>query len=156
MLHGALAWLQATPMATAIANSLYLLAGLSALHLVGFTLLMGSALVGNLRLLGVALSNLEVSEVIAPARRALAAGLAISVATGLLLFSTRATNAAANEIFQAKMALLVAAAAVHFGLQSRFARLDRPLTPGATAVGALGLVLWFGVALAGCAFIFLE
>jgi hypothetical protein len=155
-LNYGLGWLQSTPMAMSIGNSLYLLAGLSALHLVGFTLLMGSALVGNLRLLGVMLPDLAIADVVRPARRALAAGLTISLVTGFLLFSTRATNAVGNEIFRLKMALLVAAALVHFVVQSRFAGDSSGGGRFAPAAGALGLLLWISVGVAGCAFIFLE
>jgi hypothetical protein len=151
-----LTWLQNTTVATTIANSLYLLAVLSALHLVGFTLLMGSALVGNLRLVGVVLATLPVASVMAPTRRAIAVGLGMSVTTGLLLFSTRANGAAHNWIFELKMALLVTAAAFHFIVQSRFGRAGNTASAAQGVVGFVGLLLWISVALAGCAFIFLE
>ena len=155
MTHG-LGWLQSTSLAIAIANSLYLMAGLSALHLVGFTLLMGSALVGNLRLVGIVLPTLPIADVVRPARRAIALGLALSVATGLLLFSTRALNAVYNWIFDVKMGLLLAAIVFHVVVPSRFASSALRPSGAARIVGAGGLLLWIGVALAGCAFIFLE
>jgi hypothetical protein len=156
MLTPLLTWLQNTTVAMTIANSLYLLAVLSALHLVGFTLLMGSSLVGNLRLVGVLLPTLPVASVLAPTRRAIVVGLGISVTTGVLLFSTRANNAAHNWIFELKMALLVTATAFHFVVQSRFGRTDDAAAAAQGVVGVVGLVLWISVALAGCAFIFLE
>jgi hypothetical protein len=48
-----LAWLEGTSVALTVRDSLMLNAVLSAVHLVGFTLTTGGALVANLNLLGV-------------------------------------------------------------------------------------------------------
>jgi hypothetical protein len=150
------AWLQTTRIATTVAESLPLTAGLSSIHLIGFTLLMGGAVVSNLRLLGVLLPERPVLEVAGPAGRGIALGLVISVATGLPLFAARASVAIENGVFQLKMLLLVTAVVFHFAHHRRVVRRD-PATPSLLRVtGALGLMLWFGVALAGCAFILLE
>jgi hypothetical protein len=47
------AWLDGTRVATTVRDTLLLNAGLSAVHLLGFTLVTGGALVANLNLLGV-------------------------------------------------------------------------------------------------------
>src|SRR5439155_1705744 len=101
-------WVQATGVAKAVADSVMLTAGLSAIHLIGFTLLMGSALVSNLRLAGVLFQQRPIVEVHDPANRAIALGLIVSIFTGLLLFAARASAASANGFFQLKMGLLVA------------------------------------------------
>ena len=150
------AWLQATWIATTVAGSTVLTAALSSIHLIGFTLLMGAALVTNLRLLEVLFPKRTLLEVTGPAGRGIALGLVVSVGTGVLLFAARASTAIENVTFQLKMLSLVAAAVFHFALQSRVARRGSS-TPGLLRVtGALGLALWVGVALAGCAFILLE
>jgi hypothetical protein len=151
-----LAALQHSRTAETITNSLYLTAGLSGVHLLGFTLLMGSALVANLRLVGIVLPNLPVSEVTGPTRRAIAIGLTISVTTGLLLFSTRATTAVENGIFQLKMILLLSASAFHFAVLPRFGVRDSGSSGARRITAAVSLLLWVAVALAGCAFILLE
>jgi len=72
-----------------------------------------------------------------------------------LLFSPRALAASENSTFQLKMLLLVAAATFQFTVHQRMAaqssspRLQR-------LTGTLGMLLWIGLALAGCAFILLE
>lgn len=149
-------WVEGTRVASAIRESLMLTATLSATHLIGFTLVTGGALLANLRCLGVLLAKQSLNDVMRPASRGIAIGLAISVFTGGLSFSTRATAAAENSIFQAKMTLLVAAVLLHFAVQRRLARAAGPETGVLRATGALGLVLWLGLALAGCAFILLE
>ncbi len=129
---------------------------LSAMHLVGFALIMGAMLMANLRLAGWLFSERPVREITDPAARALAIGLVISVATGGLHFITRAVDAVHNSIFQIKMLLLVGAVACQFLLQPGVVR-SAASSPGALRLtGLLGLALWWGVALAGCAFILLE
>jgi len=148
--------LQASWLALVIGQSQMLTASMSALHLVGFTLVMGSALVSNLRMVGALFAEQSLKDVTRPTSRALAAGLAISVLTGALLFVPRAAGAAANSTFRIKLTLLVAAVLVHFIVQRRLARRSHVSRGLGRFVGGLGLGLWFGVALAGCAFILLE
>jgi hypothetical protein len=148
--------LQGSWLAHTIGESQMLTASLSSLHLIGFTLVMGSALVSNLRMTGVLLPERPASDVTDPAARVVLIGLAISAATGLLLFVPRAEGAAANSTFRVKLTLLALAVLVHFVAQLRVAR-DADAGRGiATLVGLLGIALWMGVALAGCAFILLE
>jgi len=153
------AWLAAietSRIATAIAGSLWLTGLLSAVHLVGMTVLTGGAVVSGLRLTGVLLTDRPVVDVAGAVARGMLAGLAISVASGLLLVASRLSTALSNELFQIKMGLLLVATLVHVMLY-------RPVSAGMAVhpvvrwtTGAVGLTLWVGVALAGCAFILLE
>ena len=156
MMEALFAWLQATAMARAVAESTLLTGALSAVHLLGFALVTGGAFVSNLRLMGALLREFPVLDVSRPATRGIALGLVISIATGFLLFASRATAASANRTFQIKMLFLASAAAFHFFVHRAVIR--RPLTSRVAlrAVGATGFVLWAGVALAGAAYILLE
>ena len=137
-------WIESTPLGRAIAESLTLTATLSAVHLLGFTLVMGAALVGNFSLLGWLRAPGAVNEVSRACNRAILIGLAVSVTTGALLFAARATAVSANGTFQLKMLLLLAAAAFHF-------------TVARSRAGAVGsLTLWIALAVTACAFILLE
>ena len=149
-------WVEATRVAHTVRDSLVLTASLSAMHLLGFTLITGGALLTNLRFSGVLLAQQPLKEVIRPATRGITAGLVISATTGALLFSTRAIAAAENPIFQVKMSLLVAAVFLHFAVQRRLAVAAGPEGGSVRASGVLGLVMWLGLALAGCPFILLE
>ena len=147
------AWLQSTLVASTIAQSQMLTAVLSAVHVVGLALVVGSAFVTALALTGLAFPSRSAAE-IATAGRAVLIGLSISVVTGVLLFSARAEAASQNGFFQLKMLLIVSAALCQLVIQG-VAR--RALTSrAAPAAGVLGLALWVGVVLAGCAFILLE
>ena len=151
-----LAWLQATSIAAAVRESTPLTGTLSAIHLIGFTLVTGGGFVSNLRLLGILLPERPVLDVSRPATRGIALGLVISIATGVLLFAPRATVASANPIFQIKMLLLASAAVFHFAVHRTAARRPALAPPVLRTVGGIGFLLWVGLALAGCAFILLE
>ena len=146
MMDAALTWYQNSAVASAVGNSPTVTAVLSAFHALGFTFVMGGALFANLGKLGVLFPSRPVHEVAGPGSRLIALGLVLSLPTGLLLFGPRALVAAHNSTFQLKLLLIVVASAVQFGLLRRASR----------AVGALGLMLWIGLALTACAFILLE
>ena len=129
---------------------------LSALHLVGLTLLMGSVVLSALRQLGVCFTEAPASHCSVAADRGALIGVSISIATGLLLFSARAPDAAANGTFQLKMLLLVSAAAFHLIVFRRVPRDAGRSLRALRVSGAVGVTLWIGVALAGCAYILLE
>jgi hypothetical protein len=150
------AWLESTAIARSTGGSLPIIASLSAIHLLGFTLITSGALVANLRLLDALLPSRPAADVTGPASLGIAIGLAVSIATGLPLFAWRAGELVSNGTFQLKMLLLVGATTYHFTLHRSVAR-----RPGATSTslrltGAVGLALWLGLALVGCAFILFE
>jgi len=135
-----------------IGESTSLTGFLSAVHLLGLTLLVGGALVSSLRMLGIILADRPMTDVTAWPGRGMIVGMVISVGSGLLLFAPRASAAAENSFFQVKMLLLSAAIAFHFAVYRGASR----RTDDAKLPGGVGLILWFGVAVAGCAFILLE
>lgn len=109
-----LSWIESTNLARAVGTSVGVTASLSAIHVIGFTLVTSGALLANLRALGVLFHGLAVAAVVRPANTAILTGLAISAPTGALLFAARATEVGANGTFQLKMLLLLTAAALHF------------------------------------------
>jgi uncharacterized protein YacL len=150
------AWVQSSGIAATIGQSQLLTGFLSAIHLLGLALLVGSTLVSSLRLLGVILPDRPVAEVTSAQGRGIVIGLVISVVSGLLLFAPKAATAVQNGIFQIKMLLLCTAAVFYFAVYRHVARGgdDAPLQQ--RVAGALGVLLWLGVVSAGCAFILLE
>jgi hypothetical protein len=149
------AWLQATSIATAIASSTPLTASLSAVHVVGFMLVIGGALVANLHALGALFAGRPAAELAAPANRVMLIGLVVSVVTGALLFSARALEVSANGTFQLKMLLLVAAALMQLAVNRAGPGAGAP-SALARAGHGLSLALWLGLAVTACAFILLE
>ena len=147
-------WIEATTVARSVATSATATAWLSAVHAVGFALVMGSALVSNLRGMGGLLRQCSLAEVVRPANRVIALGLLVSASTGLPLFAARAGEAAANGAFRLKMLLLLAAATVQFTLVRSAAM--RATARHARTASAAALALWIGLALTAFAFVLLE
>lgn len=150
------AWLESTVIARSVGESLMFTASLSAVHILGFTLVMGSALLVNLRLLDLVLPQRALIEVTRPASRAIVLGLTISLATGFLLFSTRAMSAIQNSTFQVKMLLLLAAVVFHFAIQSRVTRRPQSSVFTLRTTAVSGLALWVGLAVTACWYILFE
>jgi hypothetical protein len=102
-------WLEATAVGQAVQGSLMLTAVLSAVHVAGMTLVAGAVLVSSLRSFGVLFPEAPSADVTRAARKGLLVGLGLSLSTGILLFSARATAAVDNDIFRLKMLLLAGA-----------------------------------------------
>ena len=128
-------WIQNTSVATLVSQTSLVNACLSSLHLVGGTLLVGGVLVTSLRLMGAVLRDRPVAEVTGAMRTGILIGLVLNIVTGLLMVSPRITDAAANWIFQSKMALLAAAVLFHVGWYRPAARGRRPLSAGSASRG---------------------
>jgi hypothetical protein len=150
---GALAWLEATPVATAIRVSPWLYPALETLHILGLGLLIGAAWTWDLRLLGMG-RGAAVSELARLALPAARAGFGVAAASGALLFASDAVTTAANPAFRAKL-LLISLAAANAALFHRAypstAAWDRGVRAPARArvAAALSLVLWSLAATAG-------
>jgi hypothetical protein len=149
------AQIEKSTLAITVRNSTILTGGLSGLHLLGLTLLVGSVLVSTAVLAGLVGNDQPVAEITRAARRASSVGLSISITTGLLLVSFRLRMSTANQAFQIKMLTLVVAAIFHFLVYVPAARGRRSVvSPG--IAGGVAFLLWLGVVLGGCAFILFE
>ena len=147
--------IEASSLATAIRDSTILTGGLSGLHLIGLTLLVGSALVSAAALAGFVVNDQPIAELTRATRRVSIVGLCISIATGLLLVSFRLNMSTESPAFRIKMLLILAAVLFQFLVSAPAASGRRTfVAPG--LAGGLAFLLWFGVVLCGCAFILFE
>jgi hypothetical protein len=120
----------------------------SLVHVLAVGFLVTSAVLMDLRVLGIAGRRLEATTVIAHLRPVAIAGLSVAVIAGFLLFSVQASHYAANPVYLTKMALL-AVAILNAALFTSF-RAERDPEAGATrAMALLSILLWLSVALAG-------
>ena len=148
-------WIQSTDLFTAVRMSWYVYPAIMSLHLVAIAVFGGMILVGNLRLLGVAMRNRPVSEVIGQMRVPKRIGFVLVAACGLLLAGSKAEEYYYNRFFWLKMALLalIAAHGIIFrsSVYNKTAELDRlKRMPGRAKLAAsLSLILWISVACAG-------
>lgn len=101
--------LESTGIAQSLRVSRWGYAGVNAAHILGIALLIGAILPLDLRLLGCwrSVPRRDMVRVLVPVA---AAGLALAVTAGVLLFSVRAREYAGIGFFQAKMALVATGA----------------------------------------------
>ena len=136
--------------AKAMREWLWLYPSVEIIHIVGFTLLVGSVVMFDLRVLGLskAIPVRRLSRHLLPWSLG---ALVLIVPTGLLMFSAHASDFLTNRAFQLKMALLLSA-----GLNAAYFRMgpyqtvtswdvEAPAPPAAKLSVALSLVLWLGV-----------
>jgi hypothetical protein len=147
-------WFEATGIGGFGRRSAYFFPVVEVVHLLGITLLLGAALVLNLRLLGAAMRRQSIAEIARAIAPLLWSGVALAVGSGLLLFVTEAVKCYYNAAFWYKMGLL--SSAVVFQLLVRRRLEGAPPASAALVKGAaaISLALWFGVAVAGRAIAF--
>ena len=146
--------LENLPIAARIAESAWF-PFLESIHVITAAFVLGSILMVDLRLLGLAARHHPVSRVTKEVVPWTLGACAFSVLTGLGMFITRASFYVDNRAFQIKMALLVLAginmAVFHLVTARGIARWDTATaTPAASRfAGAFSLLLWIGIMLAG-------
>jgi hypothetical protein len=149
-----LVWLETTSFAAAMREWLWLYPVVEILHIVGLSVLVGSAALFDFRLLGLSRSirvTALAAHLLSWARRS----LLLIVPTGLMMFTAHATEMASNPAFQLKMVLLITAGvnagAFHAGVFRTVAAWDLEASAplGAKASAILSLCLWAGVITCG-------
>jgi hypothetical protein len=126
-----------------------------ATHLTCIAVFGGMIVITDLRLLGVALQNRPIADVVNGLRWWKRLGFIIMVTMGFLLFGSKASDYYPNPYFWTKM-LFLALIAIHAlifrpGVYNHPEKLDAsPIIPTrAKAAAALSLVLWTGVVCMG-------
>jgi hypothetical protein len=149
-----LVWLETTSLADAMREWLWLYPIVEIFHIIGLAILVGAAVLFDLRLLGVSRS-LPIAALAAHLLPWARASLLLIVPSGLMMFIAHATEFATNPAFQLKLVLLAAAAlnatAFHLRTFRTVAAWDRGVpAPAAAKVAAiLSLLLWSGVITCG-------
>jgi hypothetical protein len=148
-------WLEASTVATAIRNSLYLFPLLESFHVLGVSIVVGTVLVIDLRLLGLASSRRPFTVIASDIFRWTWMAFVLAAATGALMFATNATSYYVNAAFRAKMAMLVLAglnmAAFELTARQSVRTWDRDIAAPAAGrrVAVLSLSIWIVVVFLG-------
>jgi hypothetical protein len=141
-----------------VRDSKYAIPLLQSLHLTGLTLLLGTTVLLNIRLLGLGFRKLPLPLLTKELWPWSKAGLILSICTGILVFLPDPTRYAQSGPFRLKMLLLLFALAFQFTIFRKTVRQDphsRPPIRNA-AVAAISLLLWFGVGWSGRAIAFFQ
>jgi len=152
---GLMEWLASTRGSIALHESLYVYPLVESIHVLTLTVFVGLAVMLDLRLLGLALKRVPVSEVLGRLLPWEKAGFAVMIVTGALLFYAIPVRTYQSIFFRAKMLMLLVAGMnvwlFHSRVERRIAEWDvAPVAPRAARVAAVvSLVLWAGIVVAG-------
>lgn len=148
-------WLEATSASVAIRESILFYPLVETTHVLTLCLFLGMTATWDLRLVGLAMRKVPVSEVVNRLWPWAMAGFAVMVASGLLLFLSGPVRASQNIFFQIKMVMLALAGLNAFVFhQTVFRWVEEwdtaSIVPArAKLAGASSLVLWAGVVVCG-------
>lgn len=144
-------WLHDTAFGTAIRESSVLFPWIESVHVLAFTLVVGSISIVDLRLLGIVSTNRAVVSVSADVLPFTWTAFAVAVLTGGALFTSHAVGYAQNFQFRMKLLLLLLAGANMLTFHWIMGRGLGPWSePGATprpgkVAGLISLLLWIGI-----------
>lgn len=146
--------LEDSGLATTIRNSAYLFPSLEAVHVIALSMVLGTIMVVDLRLLGLASRQRSATRVSVELLYWTWAGFALAALSGFIMFTTNARVYAHNTAFLVKMGLLVLAGLnmliFHVTSARSMARWDRQAAPPMGKAGAaLSLALWIAIVFAG-------
>jgi hypothetical protein len=148
-------WLAATENSTALRESLYMYPLVESSHVMFLLLFVGLTVMLDLRLLGIALRNLPISDLVDRILPWVRAGFAVMVFTGVLLFFAIPVRTYQSVWFRAKMIMLVLAAIniwyFHYRVYPKRAEWDHDPRPPwiVRRAGLASLILWAGIIVAG-------
>lgn len=143
-------WLNDSSLGTTIRESDNLFSIIETVHVLGITLAVGTILVVDLRLLGLALRQIPASQVVRSVVKLTWAGFVLMVVSGGLLFWSEALKLFGSGLFRAKILLLllagVNAGVFHLVYRGRQGEWDAPRTPaGARVAAVLSIGIWSAI-----------
>lgn len=144
-------WLHDTPFARALRESTVLFPAVESVHVLAITLMVGSIIAVDLRLLGLASRERAATQIIREVLPITWAAFGIAALTGATMFTSDAVKYSQNLPFRMKMLLLALAGVnmlfFHLFTYRGIARWDASLhTPlGAKLAGGISIALWLGI-----------
>ena len=148
-------WLEASSVATKIAESIWMFPTLETIHVLALTMVMGSIAMLDLRLLGISGRQVGAMQLSAEVLPWTWGAFLIAAISGSLLFISAATKYYENLPFQIKLVLLALAGVnmmvLHLGAWRSVEHWDMtfPTPFGVRVAATLSLLFWIGVVFAG-------
>jgi hypothetical protein len=155
LIHSLFHWLGHTHLAIWMQNSVWAFAVVEMFHLIAMAILGGAILIVELSLIGVVrrVSPVQAARNLAPL---MIGSLATMMLSGVLLLTEETMKCYYSAGFRVKMIAMVLAIVVYFGLHTAVSRAkDVSPRPWMRVGGAISLLLWLTVGLAGRAIGFL-
>jgi hypothetical protein len=142
-------WWEESWLGTSIRNHQYPFAVIEVVHLFGLTLLLGGIFLMSLRLFGLIMKDMALSQVARQLGWISFIGLVVMAVTGVSLFASEALKCYNNNMYWYKMAFFFPATIFHFTMYRKVTRTDSSKAFMRGLTGFLALFLWFGVAVFG-------
>jgi len=150
-----LQWLESTSVSVGIRESTWTYPIIESAHVLGLTVFMGLLLLWDLRLLGITMPRIPVTQVWKQLIPWITLGAVVMGVSGVLLFWSDPVRFYGNVFFRIKVVGLVLAvanaAAFHLGIEKRILEWDAAaVTPRAAKLaGAFSITLWAVVVICG-------
>lgn len=148
-------WLASTPGSIALHESLFMYPLIESVHVLTLCLFVGLTMMMDLRLTGLALKRVPVSDVVARLQPWIFLGFVIMVISGVLLFYAIPVRSYQNIFFRVKAVFLVLAGLnalmFHTGVFKTVSTWAKDAEPPSRArrAGIASLVLWAGIIITG-------
>jgi len=145
------AWLEQVPWIASVTSSAVLISLVWLVHYIGLFLLVGTAVVVDLRILGIAARSHKLAPLAGMLFPWTWAGLGLAMASGFIMFAGQATTFYPEAVFWIKMGVVLLALVLGAIVQWKSPVWDRaPSIPvGAKWLAFVSLALWIGSILAG-------
>ena len=137
-------WIERSPVGEFMRGSPAVFPIVESLHLIGLALFVGTLLLIDLGLLGVAMQRQPIQQVVAALAPFTWSGFGLLMLTGPIMFTAQAAKWHDNPLFWLKLLLLIVAVVFQLSVRRRITS-ERP----PKLIGAVSLVLWICVALSG-------
>ena len=143
--------LEASALGTAVRQSLWLFPVIECIHLLALSLLFGTVLAVDLRMLGFGLRSQPSSELARKLQPWMVGALSMSILTGIPMLLSEAVKCYYSPPFWYKMACLALATTFSFTMRRKVAHADPGrIAPALVRLTALvSIALWFGVGFSG-------
>lgn len=143
-------WLEHTAFITWLSNSVVMSTFIEVLHYFSLFLLVGSIVVVDLRILGIAARRSNATKLADDLFPVMWTGLGLNFLSGFFLFAGDAATFYVNWVFHIKMTVILAAVIFGIIVQSNVRKWDRPtgMPVGAKLLAFVSLALWIGSILA--------
>jgi hypothetical protein len=150
-------WCENTRLALWIKGATWVFAIIETIHIIGLTLLLGTIVIVDFRLLGLGMRKQTVGELAGELSPWTSLGLVLMILTGIPMFVSEAVRLYSSGPFYIKMAFLLLAVSFHFTLHRKaIASWTKENAWRGRIAACVSLTCWLGVALAGRVIAFLP
>jgi hypothetical protein len=148
-------WCESMPLGNFVKQAMWAFATIETVHIMALTVLLGTMVVIDLRLLGIGLKRMPATELAGLLSPWFWASFVTMIVSGICLFAAEAVHLSTSGSFAYKMMFVLLAVAVHLTIHRRVIANGEDGAWMGKAAACLSLICWLGIGLAGRAIAFL-